>query len=273
MKKRIQSVLCALMVFIIAACTLNATGEPYLVDRSEGWTPSMVFTTQKSVIQFNVNPESFYSMYFSGSELTEETTLPNPEPSDEELMRYCMELAFGARFIDIGRGEIQAKQINDQFKIYATDEAAVIVDEERHVLVQCVDTRLQQQFSETTPAQLRNGEFVHKTDIAQLTAEEVRQFYKYNQWTLLGGDLVVDKCDLPLSASGAFQIAVKGIYERYVNGPGSLGTIGGAFTVYYVEASNSWLIVGNKYFMQMLDKDTGECLLLMHPGEDLSVRK
>lgn len=273
MKKRIQSVLCALMVFIIAACTLNITGKPYIVDRSEGWTPSMVFTTQKSVIQFNVNPESFYSMYFSGSELTEETTLPNPEPSDEELMRYCMELAFGARFIDIGRGEIQAKQINDQFKIYATDEAAVIVDEERHVLVQCVDTRLQQQFSETTPAQLRNGEFVHKTDVAKLSAEEVRQFQAYNQWTLQGGGFVPEHSDLPLSADSAFQIAVTTVYEKYVNGPGVLGTIGGAFTVYDAEASNCWLIVGNRFFMQMIEKDTGECLLLMHPGEDLSVRK
>lgn len=273
MKKRIQSVLCALMVFIIAACTLNATGEPYLVDRSEGWTASVVFRTEVSVIRLEQNPDSFYSMYFSGSELTEETPLPDPEPADGECMRYCLELAFGERFIDIGAGEIQTKQIDDRFKIYATDEAAVIIDEESRMLIQCVDKRLQPQFSETSALQMKNGEFVHKTDVAKLSAEEVRQFQAYNQWTLQGGGFVPEHSDLPLSADSAFQIAVTTVYEKYVNGPGVLGTIGGAFTVYDAEASNCWLIVGNRFFMQMIEKDTGECLLLMHPGEDLSVRK
>ena len=269
MIKLSQMIACTFLLLIITACTVNLSGEPNFVDRSKDWNASIVVTEERDIRLFDSEKESYYSVYFKGSDLSQEVPLPDKIESDEDMMQYCMNLAFGSRFIDIGSGQIQKKTIKDGLYLYCTDEAMVITDNQ--MLIQCADIRLQPQFSSTTPSQMKEGVLVYQADLARFSSEELKEYGQYTNWTLMGNSIQYKDGDLPLSAEGAFNTSVSSVYEKYKNSPGAIGTIGGAFTVYDLTDANCWLIIGNQ-FMQALDKDTGDQLLLMHPGEDLSVR-
>ena len=270
-KKLTSVIVCTILLLFSVACTINLNGEPYLVDRSKDWNVACIVTEEQDIRIFDAERNSFYSVYFKGSELNNQVYLPDNVKSNEDMMQYCMSLAFGSRLIDIGNGQIQEKEIKDGLHIYCTDDTMVIVDAHNQMLIQCVDIRLQSQFSNTNPSQLKEGVLVYQTDLACLTRDELKQYGQYTNQSLIGDPIHYQDGELPLTVEGAFHASVSSVYEKYQNSPGSIGTIGGDFRVYDLQNANSWLIIGNK-FMQILEKDTGDQLLLTRPGDDLSVR-
>lgn len=271
-KKLTSVIVCTILLLFSVACTIILNGEPYLVDRSKDWNASCIITEEHDIRFFDSDKDRYYSVYFKGSELTCQVPLPDKTESDAELMQSCMILAFDSRFIDIGSGQILKKTVKDGLNIYCTDEALVITDDLNQMLMQCVDVRLQPQFSKTKPSQMKEGVLVYQADLASLTLEELKQYGQFTNWTLIGDPIQYQHGELPLTVEDAFHASVSSVYEKYKNSPGAIGTIGGAFTVYDLQNANSWLIIGNR-FMQVLEKDTGDQVLLTHPGEDLSVQR
>ena len=271
MKKRAFCLLSLIIGFLLAACTPKAQ-QPYFTDRTIGWEPSFDFVSYMDggTLQEDDFYPVFYCFLFQDSKLTSEAALPESDMTHEQIMEYGLKLAFENRYIDIGEDEISIKDhVLNGLRIYDAGSTRVILDTKNNTILQCVDARLQPQFVGTKQVE-STGEIAYHIDLAQLTAEEIRICNKYLVPTMEGGTYRYEQTDLPLTPQKAFQVTADDIYNSYGNSPGSIGC--GEYKVYDCKKSNSWLICGMR-FTQMLDKDTGDRLLLMWGMQDLSVER
>lgn len=133
-------------------------------------------------------------------------------------------------------------------------ETFSIIDNNTGRIVQCVDTRIQEQCA------IKDTEgYVYITvNLVDLTDNEVKQLSTFARGF---SDEKMPKPfassqDCPLDVMKAFEVSSKNLYKLYSYGKWEY--IGdGQYIIYYAEASNSWLVIGKRFTM-LLDKNTGE---------------
>lgn len=270
MNKRKFSLLFAIIVVLLLSACMTKAPKPYFTDRTNGWEPSFDFEgfADGGTLQETDYAPVFYCFLFHGSHLTYEVALPDFDMEPERIMEYGLKLAFGDRYIDIGEEEISIiDHVRNGLRIYAAGSTRVFFDTKHIAILQCIDARLQPQFAGTKSTETK-GVFSYHIDFAQLTVEEIQICKQYLVPTMYVVTHRLKQTDLPLTQEKAYQVSVNDIYNRYGDEPGAIG--GGEYKMYDCEKSNSWLICGER-FTQMLDKDTGECILLTWAVTDLSV--
>jgi hypothetical protein len=265
MKKRLWSMLLVIAV-LTCACQFKAK-KPYMTDRTSGWDPAFNCEYDLTNLYYETDHSGFYCFLFRDSQLTHKVPLPDLNMTPEQIMEYGLRLAFEDRYIDIGEEEIHIEGYESEgLRLYCAGSTMLILDTNDNAIVQCIDVRLQPYFAKTE----QWHSIVFQIDLAQLTAEEVKALAKYTP-PMEGRTYQYKNGDLPLSPEKAFQVTANDIFNQFGDNPGSGGIGSGEYKVYDCERSNSWLILG-KGFTQMLDKDTGERLLLTWAVKDLSTK-
>ena len=245
----------ALLAFFLAGCMKPLHQEPYFENRSAGWKPSVLFRDSYNIVRETDDP--FYqSFIFSGSDISKNS----PKYIDLEddaytIMERALKEAFHDRYIDCGSMGIRVKS-NEAYHVLLLSggETFAIIDKKTGMIVQCVDTRIQEQCA----VRDLDGYVYVTVDLAKLSDDEVNQLSTFARGfseEKMPNPFVSPK-DCPLNATKAFEITSKNLYALYSYGKWEY--IGdGQYIIYDAESSNSWLIIG-KYFTMLLDKDIGE---------------
>ena len=259
-----------MIVFVMLACYTKAP-KPYFTDRTSGWELSFDWEKYFSVIELKEKDDYpfFYCFLFQDSHLTSEVALPDSDMSPEQIMEYGLKLAFEDRYIDFGEDEIYISDYEQNgLRVYDAGSTRLILDINTNSIIQCIDARLQRQFEGTRFVETK-GVIACHIDLSQLTSEDIQICNEYFTPVMEGGTYHFKQTDLPLTAEKAFEVTAEDIYNRYGDKPGGVG--GGEYKVYDCEKSNCWLICGER-FTQMLDKDTGNRMLLTWEVTDLSTK-
>ena len=272
MKKAIAFLFVIFFTITSFSCIINTAGKPYMVDRTVNWEASLPCNTAFSIDQFTREDFFLYSFVFRGSRITKDSAIIlDPNDSPEKILETALKHAFGEQFIDIGSNEVFVAHSGTKAFITGGETFAMFYRYSGE-LAQCIDTRIQIQFQGTTYQDFKSGFIRFETDIAKLTSKEIKEFAK----VAIGYDDQYDPTEisvLPVTAEEAYNITANGLYAHHANKAGSarLGGIGGAFYIYDLKMSDSWAVVGN-VFLQVIDKETGERLLLVqyHTKDDQS---
>lgn len=244
-----------LLSFCLAGCMKPPHQEPYLENRSAGWKPSVLFRDSYNIVRETDDP--FYqSFIFSGSDISKSSPkYLDLEEDTSTIMERALKEAFHDRYIDCGSMVVRVKS-NEAYHVLLLSggETFAIIDKKTGMIVQCVDTRIQEQCA----VRDLDGYVYVTVDLAKLSDDEVKQLSTFARGFSdeeMPQPFVSPK-DCPLNATKAFEITSKNLYALYSYGKWEY--IGdGQYIIYDAESSNSWLIIG-KYFTMLLDKDTGE---------------
>ncbi|MBQ7278791.1 MAG: hypothetical protein IJR17_06305 [Clostridia bacterium] len=260
-----------LVVHCLAGCTMSfPRHKPYLEDRSNGWNASVLFRDWYCLIRIADDP-FFQSFVFSGSDISE--SLPKYVDIRDDastIMETALKEAFHDRYIDCGTMPIQL-ELHETHHILLLNGGVTfaIIDTRDGRIVQCVDTRIQEQITLMS----LDGYIYFTVDLATLTEDEAKQLSAFAS-SLSAKDMprpFTDSKDCPLDAEKAFEVSSKNLYNLYTYGRWKhIGD--GKYVIYNAEPSNSWLIVGKRFTM-LLNKDTGEVMFfsVMKDGfKDLS---
>ena len=267
--KRVVKALCVFFaILLLSGCTAKNSVEPYMVDRTEGWVPSVIFSS--IFWAENANKDLLYSFVFDGSDLKKDEPIEIDRTMDDQwVMERSLQAAFGERYRGIGNGKISVTELKNGIIVYATRKTAVLIEKESSTLLQCIDPRIQTQFESIGVDELRRGNVEVSVDIAKLTGNELALYQRKLVPGIAGDPLNYRDNDLPLTPRTAFDVSVESIYQKYAGKAGGLGTVGGAFYIYYAGASKSYMVV-NSRFVQVLDITTGQRLFLAGGHKDAS---
>lgn len=244
-----------LMCCLFTGCTLDGPHEdPSLVDRSVGWEPSVMYRDAFDSLK-DTNSPFYRSFLFAGSEISKgHPQYVNMEDEASVILETALKAAFHDRYIDRGSTKVQTlSRESCHVAVYLGGETAAFIDTKNGRIVQCTDIKIQTHVSIDS-----NGMAHIAVDLAKLTDDEAKELSTYirgfsdeNMPTPFA-----DPRDCPLDVTKAFEVSSKNLYKLYSSGRWKY--IGdGPYTVYNIEVSNSWLIIG-KYFTLLLDKNTGE---------------
>jgi hypothetical protein len=270
-----KSILIVIVLILLSGCSPKGD-EPTFIDRSTGWNPSIAGSYLLDVSQYTPDDQVFSSFLFDGSSVNRElqpiTLDINDDPS--HIAECALRTAFGDSYRGIGRGKIVQTTLNNGILLFATKQTAVLIDGTNHQLIQCIDLRIQKQFRTGVFTDLRQGIVNVNVDLAKLTRDEILILRDTVAGKEPEGDeLIYDNKELPLCAQTAYDATVKSVYDKYAGKTGGrLNAIGGAFYVYKSNASDSW-IVWNDLICQILDRATGERLLLTGSSKDRSTKE
>lgn len=256
----------AASIFIFLAFALLHTSclkmphtMPVMQDRTTGWEPHVIYNEDYYLLK-DENAPLFNSFLFAKSKITAKNPYyVNIEDDSAVIMEDALKEAFGSEFINIGSTEpiiVQRKLCT--LRLYVGGETCVIIDTADGRVIQCIDTRIQEQFQKTTIKELAEGFASIDTKMIELTDKQVRELEKCSRG-FSENDIpkyFAEEQECPLDVSGAFEVSSRILYKVYPSGRWEY--IGdGEYVIYDASASDSWLIIGDE-FMLMLDKNTGE---------------
>lgn len=243
------------------ACNIHLTRhqEPELEDRSIGWTPIVLFQDTYNLLRDAEDP-FFNSFLFAGNHITADQPLfVNMKDKEDSILTDALKTAFPYEYIDNGSKDTEVFPWKvKHIALYTGGETCAIIDTTDGRIVQCIDTRIQKQFSDPDYKLLRSG-LVHITvDLAELSQNEVKELSSYTHG-FSDAEMpkpFADPEDCPLDVKKAFEISSNNLYELYPSGRWEY--IGdGQYVIYDAQNSDNWLIY-NKYFIMLLNKSTGE---------------
>ena len=250
----------ALLSVLLIVCLGSLHTPPKMVDRTVGWSPSVVYSDSYELFWKTADDPFFQSYFFDGSSISIDIPVYVDLGDDPAVvMEKALSEAFPNDYIDIGTEQPFVKKKQQQtIVLYIGGETCVIVDSADGRVVQCIDRRIQKQFTDSTYEDFKKGFAIIKTDLTRLKASEVTVLDQYASGfsETIVPKRFAEQQACPLMAEQAFEAASKVLYKAVSSGQWKhLGD--GAYIVYDAEASDCWLIVG-KRFTLLLNKDTGE---------------
>lgn len=260
MKKRF--IVIFVMVFLLAACDIVLHGAPEMVDRTVGWTPSVIDSEILPVRDLSKNDPVFYSFLFADSQISKDTPVFVDQSMDaESILEYALKEAFHDKFIDIGTGK--AERLNERGwnnVLYVGGETCVIVEPKTGRIIQCIDKRIQTAFQNIDDWLLRNGSARVTVDLTLLSPDDLRIYTSFARNVADATLPVFFFTEGTTDVYEVYEAAKNILYKRYPSGV--LSSMGKEWKIYNAEEPNCWLIVSDQIIL-MLDKDTGERLLFV----------
>lgn len=263
-----------LLILLLVACDKVPYGAPALVDRTVGWTPSVIDQEILQIRGLSVDDPVFHSFLFADSQIGADSPVFVDLNTDaSSVMEFALKEAFQEKYIDIGTGKAEKRREQGwNYVIFVGGETCVIVEPETGRVVQCIDTRIQEAFQNTTVGHFLEGSARVTVDLALLSPDDLRIYTTFAR-NIVDATLPDSFfADGTADVNDVYEAAKDILYQRYSSGV--LSSMGKEWKLYNAENPNCWLIVSDKIIL-MLDKDTGEPLLfvtfLNRKCKDLSV--
>lgn len=259
----IYSIFVLAFFMAFSSCINESQKTPVLADRTIGWEPKVLYTDLYDLL-IDTNDPFFQSFLFEGSKITSENPVYIDTSDDISVIMECaLKAAFDESYIDNGSETPVIKRRDNYLDYYTIElllggETCVMIDSATGRVVQCIDTRIQNQFRSTTEEMLKKGLAYITSDLAVLSEQEVEQLSRYsNDFSETHiPHYFIDKQKCPVDAVEAFEATSTILCNAYSSGRWKhIGD--GEYVIYDADNSNSWLIIG-KNFTLLLDKDTGE---------------
>lgn len=241
------------------ACSTVQEKAPCFVDRSSGWTPSVMKTYAIELDRYDAeNATSEVIREFlcnkSLSDLKTDAAIQKTEV--KEYAKLVLTAYYQGTSVKMDRNGTVKENAQKDAWLYVTKHSCVSVRKDNGAVLVCVDTRVQPEVSIREKGSIRLDVAI---DLAALTAEELKTLSE-DEETKFKDILFATSIEerLPLTALTAFETTVRHEIDKRTS---SYLAEGGEFCVYYSHTSDAFLVV-NATSINVVARATGERLLI-----------